>query len=378
MNDGMPPPIPITLEPRLIQRPLNLHHSSAFSHGDIYIFDIAANNDNLIVSASSNEIKLYNPTTLAIKNVLKFHTDTITQIKVHNEYLLMSSSKDGQIGVWDLRTDAGPVQVFSVPEKHPLLSFDINASEQVIAAGTELIEFDANIHFFDARSHNSTVIKTYSESHSDDVTNVKFHPTDPARLMTAAVDGLICQFDLKDMDEDEGLLVVANTGASVNKAGYFGPNSEYIYSLSHMETLSLWTAEDADPIHQFGDIRGVSNPSLGLTLDYAIDCQYEPETGRLYLLGGSNEGQISILHVTVNSLQLCQVLQGAHSEIVRSTSWNPKRGILYSGGEDAKLGLWTADAPASHSTIPSYGSSSKHVSPLLLKTETKSPRASPY
>ncbi|KAF9984970.1 WD repeat-containing protein 89, partial [Mortierella antarctica] len=288
MNDGLAPQIPITYEPRLMQSPLALKQTSAFSHGDIYIFDIAANSANLIVSASNHEIKLYNPATLAIKNVLKFHTNTITQIKTHGENIVMSSSTDGSIAAWDLRTDAGPVQVFSTPQKHPLLSFDLNSSEQVLAAGTELVEFDANIHFFDARSSNSTLLKTYSESHSDDITNVKFHPTNPARLMTGSVDGLICQFDLTDMDEDEGLLVVSNTGASINKIGYFGPQSEYIYCLSHMETLSLWNSEEADAIHQFGDIRGVSKPAMGLTVDYGIDCQYEPESGRLYLLSGSN------------------------------------------------------------------------------------------
>jgi WD40 repeat protein len=174
------------------------------------------------------------------------------------------------------------------PSRVPLLSFDINSSEQLIAAGTEMVEDDASIVFFDARNA-STVIKTYSESHSDDITNIKFHPTNPARLMTGSVDGLICQFDLTDMDEDEGLLVVSNTGSSINRIGYFGPNSEYIYCLSHMETLSLWSSEDADAIHQFGDIRGVSNPAMGLSLDYGIDCQYEAESGRLYLISGSNE-----------------------------------------------------------------------------------------
>lgn len=78
-------------------------------------------------------------------------------------------------------------------------------------------------------------------------------------------------------------------------------------------------------------------------------------------------GQINILHVTANTLQLCQVLQGGHSEIVRSTYWDSKRGILYSGGEDAKLGLWTSDAPATIASIQSAGSSSRHSSPLQLK-----------
>jgi WD40 repeat protein len=121
MNDGIPPPIPITFEPRLIQPPLALKQTSAFSHGDIYIFDIVANSSNMIVSASNHEIKLYNPTTFAIKNILKFHTDTITQIKAHGENILMSSSKDGSVAVWDLRTDAGPVQVFNSKQGNILL-----------------------------------------------------------------------------------------------------------------------------------------------------------------------------------------------------------------------------------------------------------------
>ncbi|KAG0002084.1 WD repeat-containing protein 89 [Entomortierella chlamydospora] len=375
MNDGIPPPIPITYEPRLIQPPLALRQSSVFSHGDIYIFDIAANSSNLIVSASNHEIKLYNPVTLAIKNILKFHTDTITQLKTHGENILMSSSKDGSVAVWDLRTEASPVQIFSTPARNPLLCFDLNSSEQILAAGSELVDYDANVHFFDARSNTSTIIKTYSESHSDDITNVKFHPTNPARVMTGSVDGLICQFDLTDMDEDEGLLVVSNTGASVNRVGYFGPNSEYIYCLSHMETLSLWNSDDADAIHQFGDIRGASNPALGLMLDYGIDCHYESESGRLYLISGSNEGNINILHVMANSLQLCQVMRGGHSEIVRSTCWDSKRGILFSGGEDAKLGLWTSDAVSSPLAA---SASSRHSSPLQLKSESKSARPSPY
>ncbi|KAG0367004.1 WD40-repeat-containing domain protein [Gamsiella multidivaricata] len=378
MNDGVPPQIPITYEPRLIQPPLALKQSSAFSHGDIYIFDIAANSSNLVVSASNHEIKLYNPATLAIKNILKFHTDTITQVKAYGENILMSSSKDGTVACWDLRTEGGPVQVFTTPQKHVLLSFDINSSEQVLAAGTELKDYDANIHFFDARSNTSAIIATYSESHSEDITNVKFHPTNPVRLMTGSVDGLICQFDLTDMDEEEGLMVVSNTGASINKVGYFGPNAEYIYCLSHMETLSLWNSDDADAIHHFGDIRGVSNPALGLTLDYGIDCHFETETGRLFLISGSNEGNINILHVQTDSLQLCQVLNGGHSEIVRSTYWDSKRGILFSGGEDAKLGLWTSASAIAMSSPLAASASSRHSSPLQLKTEGKSARSNPY
>ncbi|KAF9187254.1 WD repeat-containing protein 89 [Haplosporangium sp. Z 767] len=379
MDDGLPPQIPITFEPRLIP-PLSLRHSSAFSLGDVYVFDIKANSSNLIVSASDHQIKLYNPTTFAVQNVLKYHTDTITKIKAHGENFVMSSSMDGSVAVWDIRTSGNAVQVFKTPDKAGLWSFDINAPETIIAAGTELVDGgDASIHFFDARSNTSAVIKTYGESHSEDISNIMFHPTNPARLMSGSVDGLICQFDLTDFDEDEGLMVVANTKSSIHKIGYFGPNSEYIYCLSHMETLSLWNSDDPELIHQFGDIRGVSKPDMGLTLDYAIDCQYEPESGRLYLVSGSNEGNINILHVKADSLQLCQVMNGGHSEIVRSTYWDMKRGILYSGGEDAKLNLWTTEEAAK--TIPSplgSNASSRHSSPSARKSDIKMARSTPY
>ncbi|KAF9577026.1 WD repeat-containing protein 89, partial [Lunasporangiospora selenospora] len=160
--------------------------------------------------------------------------------------------------------------------------------------------------------------------------------------------------------------------------GYFGPNSEYIYCLSHMETLSLWNSDDADAIHQFGDIRGVSNAALGLLLDYGIDCQYDTESGRLYLLSGSNEGNINILHVKVDSLQLCQVLSGGHNEIVRSTFWDAKRGVLYSGGEDARLCLWTNDLQSTLQPMPHAGSL-RQGSPSQVKAgEAKNTRTRPY
>ncbi|KAG0224413.1 WD repeat-containing protein 89 [Actinomortierella wolfii] len=385
MNDGVPPPIAISAAPTLTP-PMALRHSSAFSHDDIYIFDITANQSNLIVSASSHEIKLYNPSTLAINRVLKFHTDAISQIKAHGDNFIFSSSKDGHVALWDLRTEGAPVQTYSSARRDPLLSFDLNCAEQVLAAGTELNEemYEAYIHFFDTRmasatnSANNPVVKTFNESHSDDVTQIKFHPTNPMRLMSGSVDGLVCQMDISQ-EEDDAMEVVANTEASIHKIGYFGPQAEYIYALSHMETLSLWMSDQADMIHNFGDVRGVSNPALGLTLDYMIDCQYDPVTQRLFLLAGSNEGNINILHVNSDSLQLCQVLQGCHTEIVRGIAWHPQRGIMYSGGEDARLGLWTtadAQGPFSH-TSPT---GARHSSPLQQrKTDPRhNMRSSPY
>jgi WD40 repeat protein len=153
---------------------------------------------------------------------------------------------------------------------------------------------EARLYFFDARSHNSHILNTFNESHGDDITQIKFHPTNPAKLMSASMDGLVCMYDLTTMDEDEAITFVANSKSSVHKIGYFGPDSEFMYCLNHMETFSLWTVDtngtgEAEVIQEFGDIRRVSKPEIGFSLDYAIDCQYDPVTQRLFLFTGSNE-----------------------------------------------------------------------------------------
>ncbi|RIA89208.1 WD40-repeat-containing domain protein [Glomus cerebriforme] len=305
-----------------------------------YIFDIVSNNSFCVVSGSNHEFKSYNynSNSLTFGGKLTYHNDTITNLKIHKDHFLMSSSKDGRIAIWDLRTsNQDPSQIFIAKKREPLLSFDINISDTLLAAGTELVEKDAKILFWDLR--NPLSIRTeFVESHNDDITQVKFHPNNPSRLITGSVDGLICNFDLKNFNEDEELVGVINSGSSVNRVGYFG-NAEYVYCLTHNETFSLWGAPEADLLCDFGDIRQNSVQSL-VQIDYAIDCQFDSSTNRLYLFAGSNTGNISMIHVNANELQLCQTFNGGHSEIVRSICWNPQTNIFLTGGEDSKLCLW--------------------------------------
>lgn len=57
------------------------------------------------------------------------------------------------------------------------------------------------------------------------------------------MDGLVCSFSLNESDEDEALDKVINAGASISHANYFGNDSQFIYSMSHCETFSLWSVE---------------------------------------------------------------------------------------------------------------------------------------
>jgi hypothetical protein len=94
---------------------------------------------------------------------------------------------------------------------------------------------------------------------------------------------MINVYDVTEFDEEENMISAVNSGSSVSRAGYFGPNAEYLYCMTHIETFSLYTL-DGDVICDYGDIR-----NIGLTeVDYAIDCSYDHITQRFYLVTGSN------------------------------------------------------------------------------------------
>lgn len=72
---------------------------------------------------------------------------------------------------------------------------------------------------------------------------IECHPSIPSQMISASTDGLINNYDVMDFDEQEALISVMNSGSSVTKAGYFGPEAEYVYCLTHIETFSLFTLE---------------------------------------------------------------------------------------------------------------------------------------
>jgi WD40 repeat protein len=217
-----------------------------------------------------------NSATLAHKGIL-----SNLQFDNSNSNLIWSSNKTGALLLWDCRT-LTPVRQFNSPQ-NPIYSFDQSSCGNILAVGTELVKEESPLYFWDIRSSNETPLAVFEECHSDDITQVKFHPTKPNLLMTGSTDGLVCLYNLETLVEDDALYQVIKDD-SIQKIGYFGPNYEYLYSLTHIETVSLWTFEDSEKIASFGDVRGVS-PEL--RLDYCIDLQFDSQSNHLYLIAGS-------------------------------------------------------------------------------------------
>lgn len=90
-----------------------LVRSMNFGWQDQYVFDVTANSQYAIASASDNMIRLYDLSTLQPATSLSFHQQRISKIKLFNDQYLFSASEDGKLARWDLRTSTSPVQIFN-------------------------------------------------------------------------------------------------------------------------------------------------------------------------------------------------------------------------------------------------------------------------
>ncbi|KAL1930797.1 hypothetical protein VTP01DRAFT_10959 [Rhizomucor pusillus] len=305
-----------------------------FQFGDNYVLEVTANSQYAIASASDRLIRLYDLNNLELATTLKGHEGAITKIKLYGDQYLLSSSDDGQWVRWDLRTGA-PAQTFKYTRY--VSAFDLNCNDTMGILGTDSYGATqaAELVFFDTRK--TDILSIFEESHGDDITDIECHPSIPSQMISASTDGLINNYDVMDFDEQEALISVMNSGSSVTKAGYFGPEAEYVYCLTHIETFSLFTLE-GDVICDYGAVRDINVASV----EYAITCSYDPFSRRFYLITGNNSGQVQLFHVNIGELQLCQVLEapGGHSDIVRAFYWNHQTQSILTGGEDGRMCAW--------------------------------------
>ena len=63
-------------------------------------------------------------------------------------------------------------------------------------------------------------------------------------LLFCMQDGLVCLFDLHSMEEEDALISVKNSEASVSNVGFSGAKSEYVYCLTHEEGFVIWSTSE--------------------------------------------------------------------------------------------------------------------------------------
>jgi len=282
------------------------------------------------------------------------------------------------------------------------MSFGLGGTLLATAAGH-------GAHFFDVRT--SAKMGVYADNHTDLVTQVRFNPCNETELATGSEDGLVCVYDTRQAHADASLQVrtgtvpsmylffffffffsrslafsfslilfyvcltplcashvaalpsslltllpspllsqcVINADCAVRRIGFFAPGGEGVFVLTGSETLGLWhktTAQCLNPTN-------VDLPRQQLGCNYLVDCHFDASSGKLSVLAGDWAGNLTVAEVTDSAVAPTAHLRsggGGHSAVVRAALWRGPS--LVTGGEDARVCLWSSDPSVQPNSSP--------------------------
>lgn len=156
----------------------------------------------------------------------------------------------------------------------------MNQNDRILCAGTDDTEGEVFLLFFDIRQR--TLLGNYSDSHTDDVTQVVFHPSNPDLLSSGSTDGLINVFDISESNEDDALQYCLNTELGVQTLQWHKSllNKDIISCITHTNVLQLFDVQESDMIHQF-DRSNICNSIM--VMDIIIKLNFNTLTGLMNL-----------------------------------------------------------------------------------------------
>ncbi|XP_056202889.1 WD repeat-containing protein 89 isoform X1 [Falco biarmicus] len=343
---------------------LRIAKRSVLREEPAYLLDIdiskpaqSESNRFVAVSCSNKSIRVYNRETLNFLREYSSCPGILNGVRFAHmcDSVVFSACSDGTVKCWDIRSATQKaVQIFSGYPSNIFISFDINCSDIIICAGTEQVEKDTFLVFWDARGVTNSASATkeplgvYSECHNDDITKICFHPIKPNLVVSGATDGLVNVFDINKDNEEDALISTCNSDSSVSFIGWSGKDYKQVYCMTHDEGFCWWdiaqvdTEEPITLLHVL-DVRDtvcVENNSL----HYLVGGLYHEKADKLFLIGGTSTGNIHLISCGANGLSWVGSLCGGHSATVRSFCWNLTEESLLTGGEDAQLLLWKPGA----------------------------------
>lgn len=271
---------------------------------------------------------------------------------VDENVLATSSDEDGCLRIWDLRSQERIMTCEST--RGALWCHDVPADTPMLAAGG-----DAVLLLWDRRMAGKPVAER-EDAHADAITQVKFHPSRRERLVSAGVDGLICVTDPRaDIGEDDAVEAIVSADTSIADFGFFGKKGNRLWVTTHIETVQLfkWDGEPAsyEPRTKVDNARELAAQtwtnaaaSVGRnwegSIDYLVGCAWDSQDNALYLHAGNAAGDVVEypLHKKGALGMPKTVLQGAHTQVVRSLVKDPCPGIAFvSGAEDSSICVWS-------------------------------------
>ncbi|KAF4632481.1 hypothetical protein G7Y89_g5643 [Cudoniella acicularis] len=317
-----------------------------------YIYDIVPVSGGLAAISSDDSLRVLNPLALngePINSVRRVNTD-VTCLKAVNSsvegdaVVVCTAGRDGRVCLVDVRTGSRVAEV-RTDQNAPVLSLACSFPNS-LAAGTELTNHQASVLIWDTRELSQPIVQ-YIESHSDDVTELQFHPSRSQILLSGSTDGLVNIYNTTISDEEDALHQTINHGHSIHHANFLSDVD--IFALSHDEKFSMYElvtnseegVEEPLPVH-FGDMREL------LGGEYVANVLRRPDGSAVLGIGTHSRESFDLVQLK-NNLPWAFVpeskvtLPGAHSsEIVRSFCFLDSHKTVLTAGEDGQ-DAWNDD-----------------------------------
>jgi len=242
-----------------------------------------------------------------------------------NENWLYTCSNDGSIKVWDVRSNNPLVGQCRGPSMQEFYS--VSQVKHIVTGGG-----DPDIHFWDLRKFK--LLNTFNETHSDEVTSLRFLQSKPSILMSSSLDGMVCLFDLSKESEEEATDTVVRLEQPVNSCKFLGDNFNTAFAQTTVQTIALLSLENAKMVKEVNTIDHLDTNEFALLGAYTI-----PGENSLYYLRGNLEG-----YMEEYSINLTEDVPSAHINKFYSHHKGPVTKAerisdqhIVSAGEDGKF-----------------------------------------
>nr|XP_036587561.1 WD domain-containing protein [Colletotrichum truncatum]KAF6798503.1 WD domain-containing protein [Colletotrichum truncatum] len=315
--------------------------------GDVYVLDLHRLNSGLAAISSDQKLTLFHPARLGQGPIKSFPTShgNLTCLKTYDasESIVCTAGENGEVSVWDLRENSKPQVAHFGASQAPILSLACDARSNTIAVGTELQNHTASVLLWDIRAGPTQRLQ-YDEVHSDDVTELRFHPSQAHVLLSGSTDGIVNIYDTRISDEDEVVIQALNQG-SVHHASFLSDTEVYV--LTHDEKFAVYSVADdcqtGAALVDFGDARETLGCQYIANVTTKVDGSgaivgvgsQERQVFELVHLSRTNEGSWGFDRA--NSVGL----PGGHGEeIIRSFCFYDDEQVVFTAGEDGNIKAW--------------------------------------
>lgn len=300
-----------------------------------YFYTLAQSGPTFATIGSDDSLRLFDPS-LKLLHAARPANAGISCLAPFTNSGFATAGRDTQVRCWDLRANASATTI-SEPKGAGISA--LACHDSLIAVGTESTKEglgDVSVLLYDARNP-SAPLRSFLECHTDSITQLAFHPTQPHVLLSGSTDGLVSLFDINEADEDDALQQVLNPRAAVHRAGFLSPTDVFVLTTDEHFAVYNLSAETPGSALDFGDARA------------ALECTYVVDvvtSARPPAVVFGNHEREALGVAPLDEAQQWAFgprieLPGAHGEeIVRDLLLLHAEGKAVSCGEDGKVKVW--------------------------------------